>query len=273
MPLYDFHVHSYYSDGTFSPENIIKKAAQSGITQMALTDHDNVSGLDEISTAAVSAGIKLIKGIEVSSQDKDCPVIHMLGFYIRDYAALKDIMQENAAVLRERNSRILNYLHENCNLNVQIDDLYAHFKGSVGKGNIAIYLKDKGYVPDYRTAEDLMRPYQAGNYGVDVKAAIKAIHNAGGIACLAHPYNLKKENDVLLNKLKEFQSYGLDGVECFHSNHSPEQTELYLNYARQLKLKISGGSDFHGDFKPNIKLGYGKKTEALLKNEYITINQ
>ncbi len=273
MPLYDFHVHSYYSDGTFSPENIIKQAAQSGVTQMALTDHDSVAGLDEAVAAASGVGINLIKGIEVSSQDKDCPVIHMLGFYIQDYAALYDVMQENAEVLRERNTRILNYLRENCNLNIKIDDLYTHFRGSVGKGNIAIYLKEKGYVSCYREAEDLMRPYKAGNYGVDVKKAIQAIHNAGGLACLAHPYNLKKEDDILLEKFKEFQSYGLDGVECFHSNHSPEQTELYLRYAQQLKLKISGGSDFHGDFKPNIKLGYGKSSEALLKNEYITINQ
>jgi predicted metal-dependent phosphoesterase TrpH len=109
-----------------------------------------------------------------------------------------------------------------------MDDFYQSFRGSVGKGNLAQYMTNKGYTQSFRESEDLMRPFKAGSYGVDVKKAINAIHNAGGKAFLAHPNNLKKDDDTLLAKIKEFMSLGLDGIECFHSNHSEEQTNLYL---------------------------------------------
>lgn len=273
MAFYDFHVHSNFSDGTLSPESLINLAFSSGITHMALTDHDNVGGLDIAEKKALELGIKFIKGIEISAQDDDCPVIHMLGFYIKDYEPLRDIMAENAASLRVRNARIIGFLKENCGIEVDIDDFYKAFRGSIGKGNLAQYLTYKGFTKTFRESEDLMRPFKAGSYGVDVKKAIKAIHNAGGKAFLAHPYNLKKDDETLLNKIKEFVSFGLDGIECFHSNHSEEQTELYLKYAKFLDLKISGGSDFHGDFKPNVRLGLGKKETPLILNEFISIEE
>ena len=89
---------------------------------------------------------------------------------------------------------------------------------------------------------------------------------------MAHPNNLKKDDDTLLAKIKEFMSLGLDGIECFHSNHSEEQTNLYLKYANLLGLKVSGGSDFHGDFKPNVRLGLGKKDTPLIINDLISID-
>ena len=272
MTLYDFHVHSNFSDGTLSPESLMERAFAEGITRIALTDHDNVGGLDIAEKKAVELGINFVKGIEISAQDADCPVIHMLGFYIKDYDALREVMAENAASLRARNSRIVNFLKENCNININMDDFYQSFRGSVGKGNLAQYMTNKGYTQSFRESEDLMRPFKAGSYGVDVKKAINAIHNAGGKAFLAHPNNLKKDDDTLLAKIKEFMSLGLDGIECFHSNHSEEQTNLYLKYANLLGLKVSGGSDFHGDFKPNVRLGLGKKDTPLIINDLISID-
>ena len=273
MALFDFHIHSYFSDGTFAPDEIVRLAKKQNITQMALTDHDNVLGLDEAEIEANKAGIKFIRGIEISSKDEDCPVIHMLGYHIKDNGALEEIITENAETLRERNGRIIKFLRENYGFDINIDDFYRACKGSVGKGNLAQYLTNAGYTKTFRESEDLMRPYNAGAYGVDAKRAIKAIHNAGGLAFLAHPNNLKKSDDVLLLKIKEFVGYGLDGVECFHSNFSNEQSELYLKYAKLLNLKISGGSDFHGEFKPNVRLGYGKGDNPLLKNEFISIDE
>ena len=271
--MFDFHIHSCFSDGTLSPKELIKQAVSSGVEYMALTDHDNTNGLEEMAKEAEIAGVKFIKGVEISARDADCPVIHMLGYHIKDRSKLEIVEKENAASLRERNGRILNFLRENYRIDIKIDDLYAYFKGSVGKGNIAIYMKHNGYTQTYKEAEDLMRPYVAGGYGVNVRDAINAIHEAGGLAFLAHPNNLKKGDEELLKKFQEFKNYGLDGLECFHSNFNEEQSELYLKYARKLGLKISGGSDFHGDFKPNIKMGLGKGSGPLIKNEYISIEE
>lgn len=273
MGLFDFHIHSYFSDGTLAPSEIVKLALEQNITKMALTDHDNVLGIIEAENEANKLGIDFIRGIEISSKDDDCPVIHMLGYHIKDFGALRDVIDENAQSLRERNGRIIEFLKENCGIDIKIDDFYRAFKGTVGKGNLAQYMTNMGYTKSYRESEDLMRPYKAGAYGVDVKKAIKAICNAGGMAFLAHPYNLKKDDDVLLEKIKEFIGFGLKGIECFHSNHTDEQTNLYIKYAKMLNLKISGGSDFHGDFKPNVKLGYGKGVVPLIKNGIISIDE
>ncbi len=270
MDILDFHTHSYFSDGTLSPNQLIKQAFEDKITQISLTDHDNVLGLKEAEETAENLGIKFIKGIEISSQSKQFPVIHVLGYHLKDFNALNDVINENAESLRERNSRIIKFLQENCDINIDINDFYNFFKGTIGKGNLAQYMKYKGYTSSFKEAEDIMRPYKAGSYGVDIKQAIKAIHNAGGKAFLAHPYNLKND-DNLLETLKEFVSYGLDGVECFHTNHSDEQIKLYLDCAQNLNLKISGGTDFHGEFKPLVKLGYGKGDKPLLQNEFISI--
>ena len=112
MGLFDFHIHSYFSDGTLSPTDIVKLAYQSNITKMALTDHDNVLGLTEAENEAKKLGIDFIKGIEISSQDNDCPIIHILGYHIKNFEALNDVIDENAQSLRERNSRIIKFLKE-----------------------------------------------------------------------------------------------------------------------------------------------------------------
>lgn len=271
MELFDFHVHSYFSDGTMSPKLLLKQAHSDKITKIALTDHDNILGLDEAQNEADYLGIEFIKGIEISAKSDQFPVIHVLGYHLKDFSALDYVIGENAESLRERNKRIIAFLRENCNINIDIDDFYNSFRGTVGKGNLAQYLTFKGYAPSFKDATDIMRPYKAGSYGVDIKQAISAIHAAGGKAFLAHPYNLKNDANIF-ETFEEYINYGLDGIECFHSNHTPEQTDLYLKYAKLLNLKVSGGTDFHGEFKPNVRLGYGKGNIPLLKNEFISID-
>ena len=272
MGIFDFHTHSYFSDGTFSPTELIKQAVKDNVTKIALTDHDNILGLEEAEKEAKNLGMTFIKGVEISSQSQQFPVIHILGYHLKDFEALNDVIKENAESLRERNTRIITFLRENCNINININDFYNYFKGTVGKGNLAQYMVYKGHTSTFKEAEDLMRPYKAGSYGVNVKKAMSAIHNAGGLVFLAHPYNLKND-DNLSETLKEYIGYGLNGIECFHSNHSEEQTNLYVKLAKELNLKISGGTDFHGDFKPHIRLGYGKGESPLLKNELISIDE
>ena len=272
MEIFDFHTHSYFSDGTLSPSELIKQAFRDNITKISLTDHDNILGLEEAEKEAKNLGINFIKGIEISSQSQQFPVIHILGYHLKDFSALDDVIKENNESLRKRNTRIITFLRENCNINININDFYNYFRGTVGKGNLAQYMMYKGYTSSFKEAEDLMRPYKAGAYGVDVKEAISAIHNAGGLAFLAHPHSLKND-DNLSEILNKYIRYGLDGIECFHSSHSEAQTNLYLNLAQRLNLRISGGSDFHGEFKPQIKLGFGKTASPLLKNKLISINK
>ena len=264
----DLHTHTTASDGQYSPSELINMAKEKGIQRFAITDHDTVSGLDEAAKTAETEDMNFIPGIEISTHKG--VEIHMLGLYI-DY--------RNPELVREcegfeesranRAQRICEYLN-NIKIPVVLEEVREYAgEGSIGRPHFARWLQEYGYVetrreafsryldtPRFKAATERTKP--------EPEVAIELIHKAGGIAVLAHPGLLKlgKRNQESL--IRTLKAAGLDGLECFYSKHDRKQEEYYLRLAEEYNLKVSCGSDFHGEkVKPDVTLGMNLDEKRL----------
>lgn len=260
----DLHTHSTASDGQYTPSELVQLAKQNGVGVLALTDHDTTAGLQEARHAAQTAGIRFIDGIEL---DTKYPGIggrfHILGYGINPlHPELQSCCTGYAQQRRERAERILNYLSQK-GIHLSFSHIEELAKGGViGRPHFARAMLEKGYItnteeafqkyldtPEFQTI-DRPKPHP--------KEAIRMISQAGGLAVLAHPYQLKLGTVDLKTLLSELKSYGLSGLECYYSTHTPEQTQTLLAFAQDLGFAVSGGSDFHGEaVKPEVHLGTG----------------
>jgi predicted metal-dependent phosphoesterase TrpH len=258
--MIDLHTHTTFSDGQYTPEEVVELAANAGITTISITDHDSVAGLARGKAAADKAGIKFINGIEIS-----CPgnkELHLLGYNF-DYnePALIKACSEFARFREDRAHRIIEFLLER-NVIISLDEVreIAHGSAIIGRPHFAQALVKHGYVATVREAFDkylasvdfdkIERPKPTAEDGIAL------IANAGGIPVLAHPALLKLETLAEEELLKKLVRAGLKGLECFYSLHSPEQAEHYVSLAEKYGLIVTGGSDFHGEMvKPKIGIG------------------
>lgn len=262
--MIDLHIHSTASDGQYTPAQVVELAQKAGVTTLSLTDHDTTAGLSEAARAARSLGLTFFRGIEL-----DCryPGIggnfHMLGYEIDPaHPALAECCRDFAQQRRERADRIFTYLAD---LGMPLDRSAVEEKaaGVIGRPHFARAMVEAGYVADTREAfdrfldtEDFQRIDRPKPHP---KEAIDRIRQAGGTAVLAHPVQLKLGDRTLRSLLEELKGYGLAGVECYYSTHTPEQTARYLALAEELGLLVSAGSDFHGEqVKAGIAIGTGK---------------
>jgi predicted metal-dependent phosphoesterase TrpH len=258
--MIDLHIHTTFSDGQYTPEEIVELAASAGITTISITDHDSVAGLARGKAAADKAGIKFINGIEISCQGNK--ELHLLG-YDFDYnePALIKACSEFAKFREERAHRIIEFLLER-NVIISLDEVreIAHGSAIIGRPHFAQALVKHGYVATVREAFDkylasadfdkIERPKPTAEEGIAL------IAGAGGMSVLAHPALLKLEALAEEELLKKLVKAGLKGLECFYSLHSPKQAERYASLAEKYGLIVTGGSDFHGEMvKPEIKLG------------------
>lgn len=263
MTNIDLHTHSVYSDGTYTPAEIVNYAKEKGLSAVSLTDHDTIDGLDEARMQAERMDIRFINGVEINSC---CYVtnrsinIHILGysFFPSD---LKDFMAELRVMRTEHNNAILKALHA---IGIEIDyvDLEMQSpKGTVTRLNIAKTLVQKGYA---ETVKDALHRYlhKEGTAYVESQnqpfsVVVKKIHDAGGVASLAHPgeYGLNDtETERLVRCLAED---GLDAIECIHPVHSFAYSQKIITLSKQYNLALTGGSDFHGKNDDGIDLGMG----------------
>ncbi len=257
--IVDLHMHSTASDGQYAPEALVKKVKEAGIGLMALTDHDSVGGVREAERAADEAGIEFIAGIELSIRHEN--ELHMLGYGIdiQDQALQKFCAQ----LVRDRETRaerIITYLDSK---GVKVTEEEVREKAGsnlIGRPHFAQILLEKGYVSSIQEAFDrylateefsrIERPKPTAEEGLAM------IHNAGGIAVLAHPHSLKKTGKALKEEVRVLKERGLDGIESYYSTHTPEQVAEYHALAQSFQLLETAGSDFHGEkVKPAIFLG------------------
>ncbi len=262
MSRIDLHLHSTYSDGSFSPTEVVRKAHRSQVTTLALTDHDTTDGIVEATESAREYQIEVIPGVEVSSHYKGKET-HILGYFL-DYRNVQ--FQQHLEALRnsrhERIPKIIQRLNT-LGLSLSYEDVTAVAgHGSIGRPHIAQVLIDKQYV---RNMNEAFSQYLAEGTAAyvartlpDVADAIRWIQNAGGIASLAHPSWVRNTVEELRIACKELQAFGLQAIEVYYSSHSTRQTSDYLNMTRSLGLMATGGSDFHGKSKPDIEVGVGK---------------
>ncbi len=260
MELIDLHVHSNASDGTFAPAEVVRLAGEGGLKALALTDHDTIDGLAEAVAAGAAYGVEVIPGIEVSARYPG-GTMHILGLDI-EYG--NGHLGERLAVLQgaraERNPQIIAKLNA-LGFPISLEQV-ARISGAgqMGRPHIARALMEAGYVSSIQEAFDLYLSYRGKAYVSKFRfppeEAIAMIREVQGVPVLAHPFTLGLGSArALKNTLEELTAVGLAGIEAIYAEHTPEQEALYLRLARELGLLVSGGSDFHGDNKPEIVLG------------------
>jgi len=266
----DLHIHSTASDGTSAPDELPALARRAGLSAMALTDHDTTAGLPACAAACAAAKIDFVPGIELSADPSSVNgrteprgTLHILGLFIRhDDAQLQRVQQRLVKAREDRNPQIitnLNKLGVRMTYEEVVDEAQGHI---VGRPHIAAVLLRKGYVKSIQDAFARYIGEGAAAYArkdrLRADDAIAAIHNAGGLAILAHPVQLRCASaDELAHVVRKLKDIGLDGIETRHCDHRPGDVEQLERLAGQLGLLTSGGSDFHGSRKA-IELGSQK---------------
>jgi predicted metal-dependent phosphoesterase TrpH len=260
FPLLDLHSHTYESDGTCSPAELVSEALQAGISVLGITDHDTFAGYDQAVPAARQAGLELVCGIELSTKLYGGRSVHLLGYFLSQ-EGLGDMRQwvlEMQAARRDRNVRLIGRLQE-LGLHITMEEVQARGRGLTARPHFAQVMLEKGYVSSLQQAFDDYLDEAAKGYVYrqepSLVESIERIRNAGGIASLAHPVRVRGDIAALL---PEMCAAGLNALEVYHSDHAPAETDLYLSLAKRYGLLVTGGSDFHGAAKPGIKLGTGR---------------
>ena len=246
MPA-DLHTHTNFSDGSFSPEELVAEAKKVGLTYLAVTDHDTVDGIRYLYENSIypNKSLKIIPGIEISANHPDHD-IHIVGYNIDIYnGALSDMINEITESRWERFSEMIKNLQAK-KYDIREADVLQAAGGSrsIGRFHIARVLVKNGAFKTIREAFDKMlgkdRPAYAPRYFPEINEVIEIIHNAGGIASLAHP-KLVGDNNLVEEICKK-----IDAIEVYYPCHSVEDMQFYKGLASQYNLLIAGGSDFHG---------------------------
>lgn len=287
--MIDMHLHTHYSDGTLSPAELIRRAAERGVKTLAVTDHDGFNGIEEALEAGDRFGVTVIPGVEFSTimkgEELDLAPAHYAGEIINMHILGYEIDIQNEALVKaveemrkkrqERNRKLLSALNR-IGYKIGEEDLLQR-KGQdyVGKPNFALALVKRGYAKSAKEANTpghfLRHPEarQIHREKIHVREAISLIKNAGGYAVLAHPMKVKfpgeerchvfERLEPLLDKLQE---WGLDGMECYYSTHTKEQAARLVDMATGRGLLITAGSDFHGpEFDVHVDIGVTTKKE------------
>ena len=251
MKTVDLHVHSNYSDGTFSPEELVKLAVRQGLSAFALTDHDTASGVDPAVEYAgqISDSLQVIPGIEISAeyQKKE---IHIVGLFID---------QHNKRLIHTMQQFVDRRLHRN-------EEMVERFQKAgitvVTRAHFARYLIAHNIVKDTKEAFDKYlnedSPYYVPRVKISALDGIELIRQSGGIPILAHPLHYHMPENELRAMTALFKENGLVGIEVKYSNHTAQDEAFVKRLANEFDLLPSGGSDFHGKNKPDILLGTGR---------------
>ena len=269
----DLHTHTTASDGSMEPAELVRYAKYRGLAAVAITDHDTVDGLDEALAAGDEAGIEVIPGVEIGV-DFDTEM-HILGYFpCRTHSKIADTLRALRKNREERNPKIVNKLNE-MGFRITMDEVKKEAQGNVvGRPHIAKVLVKKGFVNSIEEAFEKYlangRPAYFKKDKLSPRQGIQEILQAGGIPVLAHPKHLHIDMAHLDTLLRELKMKGLKGIEAYYVDNTPIETGSFLRLAIKHDLIVTGGSDFHGRFKPNIEIGIGhgnlKVPYELLEN-------
>lgn len=270
MKLCDLHTHSVYSDGTYTPGELIAAAKEAGLSAIALTDHNTVAGLPHFLAAAEGSGVEAVPGVEFSTDYGDTE-LHILALFVRPehYDAITKLLEDAARRKEESNIALVMALNQ-AGYHLDYDTIKAKTpNGQVNRAHIAAELTELGYTADRQEAFKRLLSPKRGYYQPPARIgsyeAIRFIKSLGAVAVLAHPF-LNLDEAGLREFLPEAAACGLDGMEVAYSKYSPETTALAERIAGEYGLKKSGGSDFHGGNKPDISLGTGRGELAVPLN-------
>ena len=263
LGLVDLHIHTSASDGTFSPQEIVRIAKGKGLRAVSITDHDTIDGNEEAIKAGTEMGLEVVTGVEISVEWEGRPV-HILGYYIDvENNVLRSTLKNLIAFREERNPQIIKRLNS-LGVNISYEDvrIIAGDGTAIGRPHVAQVLVEKGYV---KNGDEAFKKYlkRGGAAYVEKKRltpreGIQLIKEASGIPVLAHPYNIDgiKKKD-LEHVMLQFKEMGIEGVEVFYPLHNSQQTLKLKTFAEKHGLYITGGTDFHGEQTPDIQIGSG----------------
>jgi len=264
----DLHIHSTASDGTFSPLEILNLAQSINLGAISITDHDTIDGTKEALAIGIPPSINFLTGVEISAAPPP-PFSFPGSFHILGYAINIDdfILNQTLAKLQEarknRNPGIIKLLNR-MGFELTLNEIRKDFgECQLGRPHIAKQMVKKGFVQSVAEAFDKYlakgQPAYVDKYRVDCDRAIEVIRNAGGIPVLAHPVLLEIKNDNVFKKLiSRLKEMGLKGIEVYYPEHTPDLIARYTEIANRHGLLITGGTDFHGSIKPEIKMGSGR---------------
>jgi 3',5'-nucleoside bisphosphate phosphatase len=244
----DFHTHTICSDGSLSPEDLVKKAKSVGIDILSITDHDTICGIDEAMKASQEYGVEIVAGVELSATHHSLE-IHILGYFFDpENKALLDSLKVFREKRFKRAERIVAKLNR-MNIPLTIESVLDNASGgAVGRPHIATALVTEGHTESYRQAFDKYlgegRPAYEKKDEYPVAKTVQLIAQAGGLSFLAHP-GRSIDDTTLFQILKT----GIDGIEVIHPSHTPELIRYYRGILCEYDLLETGGSDFHGGMK------------------------
>lgn len=254
--MIDLHSHTTHSDGDRSPAQLLQAAAAAGVSVLAVTDHDTVSGIAECRAASEAVGIRLVPGIELSCELHGREV-HVLGHFIDERSpAVGRLATGMLAERRERMERMVRRAQEQGLSGVTLERVVAASGGdNLGRPHLARVLVDCGHAQSVKDAfERYLKtrgPLWVDRRRLEIPEALQIVHDAGGTASVAHP----GANGVTRQELKGLAAQGLDAVEAWHPEHPPNQAEAFVRWADELGMLVTAGSDYHGPgVQPDRKL-------------------
>jgi len=254
MKFADLHLHTLFSDGTYTPQELILEVSKLDISAIAVVDHDNIDGIEPTKESAKTKNIEVLSGIELTAECNGLE-IHILGYLI-DYKN-KEFIEKIDFLKKNRIERIYKMLDrlQGMGIKLRAQDIFDIARqGTVGRLHVARAMVKEGLVGSTREAfgrfiGDKCPAYIAG-FKLSPLEAIKLIKGVGGIPVLAHPHTLNRDDLIL-----QFIDYGLMGLEVYYPEHTQGMINFYLSLAQKYNLLATGGSDFHGDAKSEAKIG------------------
>jgi 3',5'-nucleoside bisphosphate phosphatase len=268
----DLHSHTTESDGTYTPAELIAAASALQLDALAITDHDTMAGYEQARPLAHDAGLRLICGIELSTKvhQPARKTVHLLGYFPTRNPSEEFLvwLRSMQAARRDRNRRLAARL-QTMGVEITIEEVEQAGKSMAGRPHFARLMVQKGYVPNtaeaFRQYLDESAPGYVDREEPTLREGIDRIQSAGGVSSLAHPIRLGKRDHAEEEELiASFVALGLDCIEAYHSDHDRADVQRYVGYAEKYGIGVTGGSDFHGDNKPNVKLGQANVPTELL---------
>ncbi len=264
MKKADFHVHTNYSDGVFTPEKIVDTALDAGLEAVALTDHDNILAYDiaqnYLKTTGKEDQLEIIQGVEINTLYKNYEV-HILGYFMNtNNEDFQNLLKTQQQARINQTLEIIDLLDKKEGIKISFDSIKAQVAegGSIGRPHIAKAITSAGgtssVIEAYSKYINDNSPVYVQRKTVSPQDAVEIIYDAGGVPVIAHPHDI----DIAETLIKDLMTYGLRGIEAYHRKHSPAVVEYFSSMAEKYGLIVTGGSDFHAPSLLNGQILLGK---------------
>ena len=271
----DLHIHTTFSDGTMTPEEIVGQAKKNKLKAIAITDHDTVAGIEEALFYGEQYGVHIVPGVEISIEDPFLKQehLHLIGLFIDHHAShLKKHLEYLRRYRKKRVGEIIIKLNK-IGIDIPVDEICNNNQTSYGRLHIANMLFKKKYVMSIKEAFNKYLKKGAPAFVESVKLSdqegIHCIKSAGGLAILAHPLSLHSQSQLdVLRSITRLKKLGLDGIEGYYPSMNKENMQWLVNIAKTNHLIISGGSDFHGENTPEYRIGRVKWNKSIPNSIY-----